>query len=63
MAKSATKKKTATQPDLFEASAAKAAARKPAGRPAPKSHTRAKDNARATDTSYTAKHIEVLDGL
>jgi topoisomerase-4 subunit B len=71
MAKSATKKKPPSQRDLFDSPkrAAKArargsAARKPArGKPAKPSKA-AKPSARAVgDSSYTAKHIEVLEGL
>ena len=59
MAKTATKKKSAGQPDLFD---------KPS---APKSLARAKTSARAksaargssAESGYTAKHIEVLEGL
>ena len=59
MAKTATKKKSARQPDLFD---------KPS---APKSLARAKTSARAksaargssAESGYTAKHIEVLEGL
>ena len=68
MAKTATKKKTAPEPDLFDAPATKAAARKPA-----KTAARAKaspEPARAkpkrgtgAGSDYTAKHIEVLEGL
>ncbi len=60
MAKPATKKKTAKQDDLFAAPS-----RKPAARPAPKATARAKPGARAPagDSGYSAKHIEVLEGL
>ena len=60
MAKPATKKKTAKQDDLFAAPS-----RKPAARPAPKATARAKPAARAPagDSGYSAKHIEVLEGL
>jgi topoisomerase IV subunit B len=59
MAKTATKKKPAKQPDLFD---------KP---PTAKSSARAKTSARAksaargssAESGYTAKHIEVLEGL
>jgi topoisomerase-4 subunit B len=66
MAKSATKKKP-LQRDLFDtpARAAKASARKPASRKAPKP-ARTKPSARksaAAESGYTAKHIEVLEGL
>ena len=66
MAKTATKKKSAKQPDLFDTHAAKSSARK-----APKASARAKTSARAkpaargssAEAGYTAKHIEVLEGL
>ena len=66
MAKTATKKKTSKQPDLFDASrSAKSSARK-----APKASARAKimhakPSARGSsaEAGYTAKHIEVLEGL
>jgi topoisomerase-4 subunit B len=58
MAKSATNKKTTKQADLFEAP--KAAA-KAAARGAPKE--RAKPRASGAEAGYTAKHIEVLEGL
>ena len=68
MAKSATKKKTAPEPDLFDALAAKPAARKPA-KTAPRAKaspqpTRAKPRrGSSAESGYTAKHIEVLEGL
>ncbi|HEY6024250.1 MAG TPA: DNA topoisomerase IV subunit B [Pseudolabrys sp.] len=67
MAKTATKKKPAKQPDLFDAPrTAKSSARK-----TPKASVRAKTSARAkaagrgssAESGYTAKHIEVLEGL
>ena len=67
MAKTATKKKPAKQPDLFELSRkAKSSARKTS-----KASTRAKTSARSkpsargssAESGYTAKHIEVLEGL
>jgi topoisomerase-4 subunit B len=67
MAKTATKKKQSKQPDLFETPRApKSSARK-----APKTSARAKTAGRAKPTArgssaeagYTAKHIEVLEGL
>jgi topoisomerase-4 subunit B len=67
MAKSATKKKPAKQPDLFDMPrTAKSSARK-----APKTSARAKTTARSksvgrgssAEAAYTAKHIEVLEGL
>jgi topoisomerase-4 subunit B len=67
MAKSATKKKPAKQPDLFDS------ARNPksSARKAPKASGRAKTSARtkppargsSAESGYTAKHIEVLEGL
>jgi topoisomerase-4 subunit B len=63
MAKAATKKKTSKQPDLFEAApAAKTNARKPASRAAPAREKPARRGASA-ESGYTAKHIEVLEGL
>ncbi|MCF8476753.1 MAG: DNA topoisomerase IV subunit B [Pseudolabrys sp.] len=59
MAKSATKKKTAKQDDLFSTAAAKS---KPAARSAPKPSARGKTAARG-DSGYSAKDIEVLEGL
>src|SRR5450755_4464161 len=62
MAKTATKKKPSKQPDLFDA-AARTAARKPAVRGA-KAAGRAKPTrAASAESGYTAKHIEVLEGL
>ncbi|MGA7386603.1 MAG: DNA topoisomerase IV subunit B [Pseudolabrys sp.] len=66
MAKTATKKKSAKQPDLFDTRAVKLSARK-----APKASVRTKTSARAkpaargssAEAGYTAKHIEVLEGL
>ena len=67
MAKSATKKKPAKQPDLFDMPrTAKSSARK-----GPKTSARAKTSARSksvgrgssAESAYTAKHIEVLEGL
>ena len=63
MAKTATKKKSAKPPDLFDLPAAKSLARK-----APKASargTRAKSASRGStaEAGYTAKHIEVLEGL
>ena len=66
MAKSATKKKPSKQPDLFDAAPhpSKSAARKPAARGAPKASGRAKPTrAASAESGYTAKHIEVLEGL
>jgi topoisomerase-4 subunit B len=69
MAKSATKKKLTKQPDLFAApspkSAAKAAAPKAPPRAAPKESARTKSGGRgaSAESGYTAKHIEVLEGL
>jgi topoisomerase-4 subunit B len=63
MAKPATKKKPVKQPDLFDLAArpAPASVRKPAPKPAP----RAKSSRRggSAESGYTAKHIEVLEGL
>ncbi len=66
MAKSASKKKPSKQPDLYDTAprAAKANARKPRG--ASKAASRAKPTrcgASAARSAYTAKHIEVLEGL
>ena len=67
MAKSATKKKPAKEPDLFDMPRpAKSSARK-----GPKTSARAKTSARSksvgrgpsAESGYTAKHIEVLEGL
>jgi topoisomerase IV subunit B len=64
MAKTATKKKPSKQPDLFDAPrSGKSSARK-----APKAlarASRAKPSARGSsaESGYTAKHIEVLEGL
>ena len=67
MAKTATTKKPAKQPDLFDtARKSKSSARKP-----PKASVRAKTSARpkpaargaSAESGYTAKHIEVLEGL
>ena len=67
MAKTSTKKKPAKQPDLFDSARnSKSSARK-----APKASARAKTSARgkpagrgsSAEAGYTAKHIEVLEGL
>jgi len=67
MAKTATKKKPAKQPDLFDQPrTGKSSARK-----VPKASARAKPSARSksaargsgAEANYTAKHIEVLEGL
>ncbi len=68
MAKSATKMKPPKQPDLFDAPArgAKPAARKSSGRKAPKAAkpaARSKSRGGSAESGYTAKHIEVLEGL
>jgi topoisomerase-4 subunit B len=67
MAKSATKKKPSKHPDLFDVKPrkGKSSARKGAARAAAKSPARAKPAPRAAsaESSYTAKHIEVLEGL
>jgi len=62
MAKSATKKKPTKQPDLFEAAASKSNARQAPSRGKP---AREKPPARgaSAESGYTAKHIEVLEGL
>jgi topoisomerase-4 subunit B len=59
MAKSATKKKPGKQPDLFES------ASRGAARGAPKASARTKSSGRSSgsDSGYSAKHIEVLEGL
>src|SRR5450830_2038276 len=63
MAKSSTKKKPSKQPDLFD-SAPRTAARKPAARGAAKAAARTKPTReRSAESGYTAKHIEVLEGL
>ncbi len=69
MAKIATKMKSPKQPDLFEAPARAAkppAGRKAAGRKGAKTPAREKSRgggASAAEGAYTAKHIEVLEGL
>ena len=66
MAKSATKKKPSKQPDLFDLAprSSKSADRKPAARSAPKASGHAKPSrAASAESGYTAKHIEVLEGL
>src|SRR5229473_461463 len=67
MAKTATKKKPPKQPDLFDTGPrkAKSSARKAPARKAAKSSPRAKPAGRAAsaESGYTAKHIEVLEGL
>src|SRR5450830_295775 len=63
MAKSSTKKKPSKQPDLFD-SAPRTAARKAAARGAAKAAARTKPTReRSAESGYTAKHIEVLEGL
>jgi topoisomerase-4 subunit B len=62
MAKTATKKKPSKQPDLFDSAprATKSTARKPVA----KASDRAKPSrGRSAESGYTAKHIEVLEGL
>jgi topoisomerase IV subunit B len=67
MAKTATKKKSSKQPDLFDL----ARPGKSNARTGPKTSARAKPSARAksaargssAEAGYTAKHIEVLEGL
>ncbi|HEY6700525.1 MAG TPA: DNA topoisomerase IV subunit B [Pseudolabrys sp.] len=66
MAKTATKKKPAKQPDLFDMPrSGKSSARKAPKASARAKMTRAKPSARGTraEAGYTAKHIEVLEGL
>jgi topoisomerase-4 subunit B len=76
MAKTATKKKSPLQHDLFEAPARAAAAKASArAKPAPAARKAAKTAARgkserskparggSAESGYTAKHIEVLEGL
>ena len=70
MAKSATKKKPPRQPDLFDLPKRAAArrrrksrARKPTQRKAPKASARKATRAASAESGYTAKHIEVLEGL
>jgi topoisomerase-4 subunit B len=62
MAKTATKKKPSKQADLFDL---KPRAAKPSERKAPKASSRAKSAGRgaSAESAYTAKHIEVLEGL
>jgi topoisomerase-4 subunit B len=64
MAKSATKKKTPAQRDLFDAPKRTAKnARKPAPRKAAKDSARKPTRSASAESGYTAKHIEVLEGL
>src|SRR3954453_13811538 len=65
MAKSATKKKSPAQRDLFDSPprAAKSAARKPAVRKPAKASSRKPTRTASAESGYTAKHIEVLEGL
>src|SRR5579862_9152478 len=66
MAKSTKKKKKQSkQPDLFDAPkrGAKSAARKTTGRTEMKASPPAKLKSRGAEAGYTAKHIEVLEGL
>ena len=68
MAKSTTKKKTAPEPDLFDAPAAKPAARKPAktaarSKASPQPGRGKSGRGSGAESGYTAKHIEVLEGL
>ena len=58
MAKSATTKKAGKQDDLFAAPA-----RQAASRPAPKDSARKASKASGGEEGYSAKHIEVLEGL
>src|SRR5882672_10624097 len=63
MAKSATKKKPSKQPDLFGEAPrpAKAAAHQPAARAKPAREKSSRGS--SAESGYTAKHIEVLEGL
>jgi topoisomerase-4 subunit B len=64
MAKSATKK--TKQPDLFGEAPAKAAAHRPAARAKPSREKPAREKpsrGASAESGYTAKHIEVLEGL
>ncbi len=66
MAKSATKKKPSKQPDLFDLAAPAPAspARAASARESGKAGGRAKTaRGRSSESGYTAKHIEVLEGL
>jgi topoisomerase-4 subunit B len=66
MAKTATKKKAPQQRDLFDAPerAAKSVARKKVSRKSAKASARAKPSrGTGAEAGYTAKHIEVLEGL
>jgi topoisomerase-4 subunit B len=64
MAKSATKKKPPAQRDLFDSPkrAPKARGRKPSARKTTKARAKPARGG-STETGYTAKHIEVLEGL
>jgi topoisomerase-4 subunit B len=63
MAKSATKKKSTKQPDLFgDAPKAAAAARQAPARAKP-SRQKPASRGSSAESGYTAKHIEVLEGL
>src|SRR4051795_3747613 len=65
MAKSATKKKSSAQRDLFDSPprAAKSAARKPAVRKPAKESARKPARTSSAEGNYTAADIEVLEGL
>ena len=67
MAKTATKKKPGKQPDLFDSPRAggSTARKAPKGSARTKTGARTKSGGRGTgaEASYTAKHIEVLEGL
>jgi topoisomerase-4 subunit B len=65
MAKSATRKNPSAQRDLFDAPprAAKSPARQPAARKAAKARGKPPGRPGKGDSGYTAKHIEVLEGL
>ncbi len=69
MAKLATKMKAPKQPDLFDGparskpAAREAAGRKSSGHKPAKSSARGKARSSSAESGYTAKHIEVLEGL
>jgi topoisomerase-4 subunit B len=64
MAKTATKKKPSKQPDLFDAhGSGKSSARKAPKASARAARTKASGRGSSAEAGYTAKHIEVLEGL
>ena len=64
MAKTATKKKLSRQPDLFDAPRdGKSSARKAPKASARAARTKASGRGSSAEAGYTAKHIEVLEGL